>query len=451
MSRFIKIKKGLNIKLTGEAEKTVANLPLPETFAIKPPDFSGLVPGLLVKPGDEVQAGSPLFLDKTHEGVLFCSPVSGEVVDVIRGEKRKLLEIKVLADREINYAPFNKADPNELEPEAVREALLQSGTWPLIRQRPFGIMANPSDRPKAIFISAFDSNPLAPDLNFIFRDGAEDFQTGLDALRKLTPGKVHLTIHADQAAAPAFANARGVQINTISGPHPAGNVGVQIHHIDPVGKGQVVWCIQPQDVLIIGRIFNQGILDASKIIAITGSEVKSPKYYKSIIGCAVHNYLQDAGLKEGNNRIISGSVLTGKQISSEGYLGFYDNQVTVIPEGNEPEFMGWLAPGLNKFSHSRTFFSWLRPGKKYSLDTNMHGEERPFVMTGQYEEVFPMDIFPVQLLKAVLVEDLELMESLGIYEVVEEDFALCEFVCTSKIESQDIIRRGLELVRREMT
>ena len=451
MSRFIKIKKGLNIKLTGEAEKTVASLPLPETFAIKPPDFSGLVPGLLVKPGDEVQAGSPLFLDKTHEGVFFCSPVSGEVVDVIRGEKRKLLEIKVLADREINYAPFNKADPNELEPEAVREALLQSGTWPLIRQRPFGIMANPSDRPKAIFISAFDSNPLAPDLNFIFRDGAEDFQTGLDALRKLTPGKVHLTIHADQAAAPAFANARGVQINTISGPHPAGNVGVQIHHIDPVGKGQVVWCIQPQDVLIIGRIFNQGILDASKIIAITGSEVKSPKYYKSIIGCAVHNYLQDAGLKEGNNRIISGSVLTGKQISSEGYLGFYDNQVTVIPEGNEPEFMGWLAPGLNKFSHSRTFFSWLRPGKKYSLDTNMHGEERPFVMTGQYEEVFPMDIFPVQLLKAVLVEDLELMESLGIYEVVEEDFALCEFVCTSKIESQDIIRRGLELVRREMT
>ena len=213
----------------------------------------------------------------------------------------------------------------------------------------------------------------------------------------------------------------------------------------------MVWCIQPQDVLIIGRIFNQGILDASKIIAITGSEVKSPKYYKSIIGCAVHNYLQDAGLKEGNNRIISGSVLTGKQISSEGYLGFYDNQVTVIPEGNEPEFMGWLAPGLNKFSHSRTFFSWLRPGKKYSLDTNMHGEERPFVMTGQYEEVFPMDIFPVQLLKAVLVEDLELMESLGIYEVVEEDFALCEFVCTSKIESQDIIRRGLELVRREMT
>jgi Na+-transporting NADH:ubiquinone oxidoreductase subunit A len=451
MSRFIKIKKGLNIKLTGEAEKTVTELPLPETYAIKPPDFTGLVPGLLVKPGDEVLAGSPLFLDKTHEGVLFCSPVSGEVVDVVRGEKRKLLEVKILADREIKYVSFNKADPNELEPESVKEALLQSGTWPLIRQRPFGIMANPSDRPKAIFISAFDSNPLAPDLNFIFRDGAEDFQTGLDALRKLTPGKVHLTIHADQTAAPAFANAKGVQVNTISGPHPAGNVGVQIHHIDPVGKGQVVWCIHPQDVLLIGRIFNHGRLDASRIIAITGSQVINPKYYKTIMGCPVQNYLQDAGLKEGNNRIISGNVLSGRQISKDGYIGFYDTQVTVIPEGDKPEFMGWLAPGIYKFSHSRTFFSWLRPGKKYSLDTNMHGEERPFVMTGQYEEVFPMDIFPVQLLKAVLVEDLELMESLGIYEVVEEDFALCEFVCTSKIESQDIIRRGLELVRKELT
>ena len=213
----------------------------------------------------------------------------------------------------------------------------------------------------------------------------------------------------------------------------------------------MVWCINPQDVLVIGRLFNQGKLDASRIIAVAGSQVQRPKYYKVIMGAAVKTLLEDAGLKEGDNRIISGNVLTGKQISMDGYLGFYDSQITVIPEGKEPEFMGWLAPGFNKFSKSRTFFSWLSPGKKYDLNTNMHGEERPFVMTGQYEEVFPMDIYPVQLLKAILVEDIELMESLGIYEVVEEDFALCEFVCTSKIESQEIIRRGLDLVRKEMT
>ena len=451
MSKNIKIKKGLNIKLKGEAETVISNLPLAETFALKPPNFIGVLPKLLVKQGDEVQAGTPLFYDKNNETIKFCSPVSGEVIDIIRGEKRKILEVKILADKEIRYATFNKTNPNELTREAVIEALLNSGIWPFIRQRPFGIIANPTDIPKAIFISAFDSNPLAPDNNFIMQDAAEDFQTGLDALRKLTHGKIHLTLHANQTPATAFTNAKGVQINKISGPHPSGNVGVQIHHIDPVNKGELVWCINPQDVILIGRLFNHGKFDASKIIALTGSQVQHPKYYKVIIGSAVKNLLADGGLKAGDNRIISGNVLTGKQISPDGYVDFYDSQITVIPEGHEPEFMGWLAPGLNKFSKSRAFFSWLTPQKKYDLNTNMHGEERPFVMTGQYEEVFPMDIYPVQLLKATLVEDLELMESLGIYEVVEEDFALCEFVCTSKIESQDIIRKGLDMVRKEMS
>ncbi|MBD0328187.1 MAG: Na(+)-translocating NADH-quinone reductase subunit A [Pyrinomonadaceae bacterium] len=450
MSGYIKIKKGLNIKMEGEAEKVLTTLPLPGTFALKPSNFRNITPKLLVKEGDEVQAGTPLFYDKDNEAVKFCSPVSGEVLEIVRGEKRKILEVKILADKETSYVPFHEANPEDLSREAITERLLNSGTWPFIRQRPFGIIANPEDIPKAIFISAFDSNPLAPDNNFIMRDAGEDFQTGLNALRKLTKGKVHLTVHTDQMPADIFTNAKGVQIHQISGPHPAGNVGVQIHHIDPVNKGELVWCIHPQDVVIIGRLFNQGKFDASKIIALTGSRVEHPKYYKAVIGGAVKNLLADAGLKPGENRIISGNVLSGKKISPDDYLDFYDAQITVIPEGNEPEFMGWLALGFNKFSMSRAFFSWLTPQKKYDLDTNMHGEERPFVMTGQYEKVFPMDIYPVQLLKAVLVEDIELMENLGIYEVVEEDFALCEFVCTSKIESQEIIRKGLELVRKEM-
>ena len=227
-------------------------------------------------------------------------------------------------------------------------------------------------------------------------------------------------------------------------------MGIQIHHIDPVNKGEVVWYIHPQDVLIIGKLFTQGIFDATRIIALTGSQVNDPKYYKTVIGCSVKNILTDGGLKAGENRIISGNVLSGSQIQAGSFLGYYDTQITVIPEGHESEFMGWLAPGLDKFSMSRTFFSWHSSNKKYNLNNNLHGEERPFLVTGQYEKVFPMDIYPVQLLKSILIEDIEMMEQLGIYEVVEEDFALCEFVCTSKIKSQEIIRRGLDIIQKEL-
>ncbi|MEJ7827730.1 MAG: Na(+)-translocating NADH-quinone reductase subunit A [Segetibacter sp.] len=450
MSNYIKLKRGLNIKLAGEADKTISTLPLPETVAIKPHNFIGVTPKLLVKQGDEVQAGTPLFYDKGNEAVKFCSPVSGEVIEIIRGEKRKLLEVRILADKETTYVDFDRVNPANLTRDAIIQAILNSGVWPFIRQRPFGIIANPREKPKSVFISAFDTNPLAPDNDFIIEQDGEDFETGLDALQKLTDGKVHLNIHADKTALKVFTGAKGVQINTFSGPHPAGNVGVQIHHIDAVNKGEVVWCVYPQDVVVIGRLFNKGRFNASRVIALTGSHVEKPKYYTTIIGGSIKNIIADGGLKNGKNRIISGNVLTGKQISGDGYLDFYDTQITVIPEGDEPEFMGWLMPGLSKFSISRSFFSWLTPNKKYDLNTNLHGEERPFVVTGEYEKVFPMDIYPVQLLKSILVEDIELMEKLGIYEVVEEDFALCEFICTSKIESQDIIQRGLELVRKEM-
>lgn len=451
MGRTIKIKKGLDIKLAGTAKREITALPLPGIVSIKPTDFIGVTPKILVQPGDEVLAGSPLFFDKHNESVKFCSPVSGEVVQIVRGEKRQILEIRILADRVIRYLSFPKTNTAQADREAVLKNLLNSGAWPLLRQRPFGIIPNPGITPKSIFISAFDSNPLAPDINFVMQDAGEEFQTGLDALKRLTDGKIHLNIKAGEQPAPVFANAKGVELNSFSGPHPAGNVSVQIHHLDPVNKGEVVWCIHPQDVFIIGRLFAKGIFDASRIVALTGDQVTHPKYYSTVIGASVKHILEDAGLKEGAARIISGNVLTGKQITAGDCLDFYDTQITVIPEGNMPEFIGWLKPGLNKFSVSRAFFSWLQPQKVFHLNTNMHGEERPFVMSGQYEQVLPMDIYPVQLLKSILAEDIELMENLGIYEVVEEDLALCEFVCTSKIESQRILRKGLELVRKELS
>jgi len=445
----LKIKKGLNINLPGEAAKKLLNIPTPEIVSVKPPDFPGLIPRLLVKEGDEVLAGTNLFYDKNNEAIKFCSPVSGEVAEIKRGEKRKILEIKILADKEIKYISFQKANPENLTRQEITALLLNSGIWPFIRQRPFGIIANPGENPKSIFISAFDSNPLAPDYDFIMPGNETYFQTGLNALKKLTEGKIHLNIRAERTTPDIFGNAKNVQLNKIAGPHPAGNVGVQIHHIDPVNKGEAVWYINPQDVLIMGKLFNEGVLDATRVLALTGSQVKDPKYYKIIAGGTIKNILADGGIKEGNNRIISGNVLSGSQVSPDGSVGFYDSQITVIPEGNKSEFMGWLAPGFNKYSKSRAFFSWLSPNKKYNLDTNLHGEERPFVMTGQYEDVFPMDIYPVHLLKSIVIEDIDMMEKLGIYEVVEEDFALCEFVCTSKIKSQEIIRHGLEIIQKE--
>ncbi|MFL9829575.1 Na(+)-translocating NADH-quinone reductase subunit A [Flavobacterium sp. ST-87] len=451
MSEYVKIKKGLNLKLVGEAVRTITELPVAGIFAIKPKDFVGITPKLLVKAGANVEAGTPLFYDKNDESVLFCSPVSGEVIEIIRGDKRVILEIRILADKDIKYRSCTPSDPNLLSEKEITEKLLKNGIWPFIRQRPYGTIANPKDRPKAIFISGFDTNPLAPDYDFIFSEKETDFQTGLDALKKLTTGKIHLNLKADSSPPAVFSQAQNVQINTISGPHPAGNVGVQIHHIDPINKGEVVWHINPQDVVIIGKLFSKGIFDAVRTIAVTGTQLEKTQYYKTIVGTTIKNILADAVLKKGDNRIISGSVLSGSQIPADGFLGFYDTQISVILEGNDYEFMGWLAPGFNKFSVSRTFFSWLSPNKKHNLNTNLHGEERPFVMTGQYEKVFPMDIYPVQLLKSILIEDIDLMEKLGIYEVVEEDFALCELICTSKIKSQEIIRHGLDMVRKEFS
>jgi Na+-transporting NADH:ubiquinone oxidoreductase subunit A len=450
MSKSIRIRKGLDIRLVGEAEKVLVNTDPAKVVAIKPTDFHGLVPKVLVKPGEQVKAGTPLFADKYNERILFTSPVSGEVADVVRGEKRKVLEVRVLADSHQQFVEFGAGDASTMNRETIVQKLLASGVWPVLRQRPFDVVADPAQTPKHIFISCFDTNPLATDLDFVVRNQGEDFQAGLDALAKLTTGKVNLVV-GDNTSAREFLDAKGVVRHTMSGPHPAGNVGVQIHHISPINKGEVVWVCGVQDVLMIGRLFRTGKLDASRVVAVTGSEAKHPKYHRSMVGAPVKDIIGDVG---GKVRVISGNVLTGERITAEGTLGFYHTQVTLIPEGDEPKFFiteGWASPGFDKFSANRSFPTWLMPGKKFAMDSSQNGEERAFVMSGQYEQVFPFDIYPVHLLKSILANDIEQMEKLGLYEVAPEDFALCEFVCTSKINSQSIVRAGLDNLKKETT
>lgn len=450
MSKVIKIKKGLNISMLGTAEKIIKKAEQADYYAIKPTDFNGIRPKLLVKIGDKVKAGSSLFFDKFQPSVQFTAPVSGEITEIKRGERRVIQEIVIKADDAIDYEKFEVKDPSGLSRDQIVEILQKSGLWPALRQRPYSTIANANDNPKAIFISAFDSAPLAPDMDYIVKDCESCFQKGIDVLSKLTDGKIHININADYPAAETFTKAKGVQVNKFTGPHPSGNVGVQINKLDPINKGEIVWYTYPQEIIAIGRLFNEGIYDATKIIALTGSEIKNPKYYKLINGASIKNIISD-NINDGELRYISGNVLTGSKIAKDGYVGYYDNQVTVIPEGKYHEFFGWATPGFKKYSASRAVLSWLIPGRKYKLDTNMHGGERAYVMTGEYEKVFPMDIYPVQLIKSILVEDIDKMEQLGIYEVDEEDFALCEYVCTSKIEVQSIIRNGLDLMRKEMS
>lgn len=449
MSRSIKLKKGFDIRLAGYAEKVLGGYANPARYGVKPVDFPGLLPKLDVKPGDKVKAGTSLFHDKISPEVVFNSPVSGTVLSVERGDRRRILQVVVEKSGE-DYIDFGKSDPAGLSKEEVMANLLKSGLWPSVRQRPYNVIARPDRKPKSIFISGFDTAPLAPDNNFIIDNTPASFlQTGINAISKLTDGKVNLILNGTALSSPVLTSIQGVEISFFSGPHPAGNPGVHIHHLDPVNKGEVVWIINLQDIISIGRLFEEGIYKPERIIALTGSEVKNPQYYRMISGASVSSII-DGNVKEGNLRYISGNVLTGTKIEPDGYLGYYDSQVTVIPEGDYYEFFGWASPGFNKFSFSRTFFSKLLPKKTFRLDTNLHGGERAFVVTGEYEKVVPMDIYPMQLLKAILAGDIDSMENLGIYEIAEEDFALCEFICPSKIEIQSIVRNGLDLMMKEM-
>jgi len=449
MSKVINLKRGLNIRLKGDAEKVLGTSIDADTVALKPTDFPGLAPKILVKSGQEIKAGQPLFFDKNNPEILFTSPTSGEVLAINRGERRKVLEVVVKADRKNESIDFTKGDPLKLSREEIKEKLKQSGLWPFLKQRPYGTVANPHTTPLHIFISGFDSAPMAPDYEFILSGQTSVFQTGINALSKLTDGKIRVGIRPDQSGG-FFSGVKNIEITQFSGPHPAGNVGVQIHHLSPINKGDIIWTITPQEVIYIGRLFETGKIDFSKIIALTGSEVTAPKYIKVIHGINLSSILRKASDHEGNKRYISGNVLTGKQIDIDDYLGFFDQQVTIIPEGDYYEFLGWAMPRFNKFSISRSYFSWLNPGKVYKADSNINGEERAYVMTGQYEKVLPMEILPVFLMKAIIANDIDKMEQLGIYEVIEEDLALCEYTCTSKVEVQRILREGLNLMIKEL-
>jgi Na+-transporting NADH:ubiquinone oxidoreductase subunit A len=452
MGKFIRLKKGFDINLAGKASPKITTAEPADTFSIKPIDFQGLyMPKPLVKEGDAVKAGTSLLADKRYGDMAFASPVSGEVVEVIRGEKRKLLEIKILADRKMDFESFRKYSVSEvanLSAAEVKAALLKGGVWPQLVQRPFGVIADPSLTPKAIHVSAFDTHPLAPDYGILFKGQDHFFQVGIDVLKKLTPGPVNVNVHSAREISTVFSQVKGAEVNKFAGPHPAGCVGVQIHHIDPINKGDVVWTINPFGVIQIGKLMLNGVHDASKLVALTGPQVRDPQYYKTYAGASVKKILQ-GNLATDHVRIISGNALTGTNIGKEGHIGFFDQQITVLTEGDQYEFLGWITPSMGKLSFHRAFglLSFLAPNKEFKLDTNTHGEPRAFVQTGVFEKVVPMDILPTHLIKSILAEDIDEMEALGIYEVIEEDFALCEFVDVSKHNVQEILREGIELIQ----
>ena len=448
MANLIKLRKGLDINLKGKAAAEVVAVKEPGFYALCPDDFTGVTPKVVVKEQEYVMAGGPLFIDKNHPEVQFVSPVSGVVTSVERGARRKVLSITVEAAQEQDYEEFGKEDVSKMDAVSVKAALLKSGMFAFIKQRPYDIVADPTVAPRAIFVSAFDTNPLAPDFELALKGEEANFQTGLDALAKIA--KTYLSISVNQKAA-ALTQAKNVTLTVFDGPHPAGNVGVQINNIAPINKGETVWTIDPQAVIFIGRLFNTGHVDLTRLVAVTGSEVKKPSYCKLKVGALLTNVFAGNVSTDKNLRYISGNVLTGKQITANGFLGAFHSQVTVIPEGDDVhEMLGWIMPRFDQFSTSHSYFSWLMGKKEYTLDARVKGGERHMIMSNEYDRVLPMDIMPEYLIKAIIAGDIDRMEALGIYEVAPEGFALCEFVCSSKMELQRIVREGLDMLRREM-
>ncbi len=450
MSNNIYLKQGLNIPIAGVAAQETKKVIVPDVVAVKPTDFRGLVPKLLVREGDKVLAGTPVLADKMSQNILFASPVSGVVAEVVRGEKRKLLEVRIKADETQEYVDYGTKRVAEMSAEQIKEALLAAGLWPALIQRPYGIIADPEVKPKAIFVSAFSTAPLAADSEFTLKDEVANIQTAIDALGKLTDGGVHLSINSENYSGTPFHKLNNVIVHTFSGKHPAGNVGVQIHHISPIRKGETVWTVSLHMLAAIGKLFNTGKYDVSRKIAVTGPKAIAPAYVDGLPGISMTDIKEFYNASE-NLRFVSGDVLTGKNIGAEGFLGFHDNQVTILEEGDKYELLGWAKPFRpSLFSASRTYFSWLTPKKKYDMDTNLHGGPRAFVVNDVYGKVLPMELYPVYLLKACLANDIDKMEKFGIYEVLEEDLALCEYVCPSKIDIQQIITDGIALMLKEM-
>ena len=450
---FHKLNKGFDIKLEGAPHSSEVEDVYVSRVAIQPQDFLGIspIPKVVVEVGDEVLAGQPLFFDKKKPEIQYASPVSGEVVEVVRGAKRSIAQVIILADKEIRYAKQDAPNVETAERSEIVDFMAASGAWPLLNQRPFDVLPELDAQPKNIFISTFDTAPLAPDTGIQMEGRAAAFQKGLDVLGRLTEGKVYLGLDANGSSAPStvFTEATGVEKNWFKGKHPSGNVGVQIHHTAPINAGDSVWTLNVQEVAQLGELFLSGKFDASRVVSLSGAELEQPKYVRTYQGASISDLLK-GNIKDNNYRVISGNVLTGKESSLEGFLNFRTDQVTVVLEGDQYEMFGWLLPIKPRPSMSRTFPAFLMPNHKYEANTNTHGEKRALVQTGQYEAVLPMDIYPQHLVKAILTGDFERMEGLGIMELTEEDLALCEFVCTSKTPVQQILRDGLNMVREQM-
>ena len=455
----IRLHKGLDLHLKGEAQKKVLQTLVPEVVSVKPSDFRNMVPKLLVAEGDAVKSGQFLFQDKKRPQIGFSSPVSGKVKAIVRGEKRKLLAVEIAADKETQYVQFEPLSVSKASRQEIQKVLLESGLWAGIIQRPYGIIANPEDTPKAIVISAFNSAPLAADVNFTMKNEADAIQIAVDALAKFTSGKVYVNLNAENGNGSPLNLLRNVEKTMFKGPHPAGNPGVQINHLCPIGKGEIVWTVQPHILAAMGKLLSKGIYDVTRLVAVTGPRAVNPGYVKCVPGTAVKDLKAIAGAVDTEElygqptgvRYVSGNPLNGENVGENGSLGFYDDSVTFLAEGNYREIFGWAKPfRMKKFSMSKSYFSWLCPKKQYSADTNVNGGERAFIVSDVYGKVLPMDIYPVYLLKAILAEDIEKMEQFGIYEVIGEDFALCEYVDPSKIEIQKIIDQGIDLMLKEM-
>ncbi|MBO4465831.1 MAG: Na(+)-translocating NADH-quinone reductase subunit A [Bacteroidales bacterium] len=447
MSKTIVLKKGLKLPITGSPEKRLSKTLLSDVVAVQPGDFKGLLPRLLVKEGDTVLAGSPVFSDKNNPDILITSPASGTVKAIVRGEKRKLLAVLIQTDPEQKYAAFDVKSPADAE--AVKKALLASGLWPWLVQRPYGILANPALTPKAIFVSAFNSTPGAADTDFAFENEIPAIQAGIDALAKIA--EVHVSFDAKTYANSPLAKLQATK-HFFEGKCPAGNVGVQISHISPIKKDETVWTISLQGLAAVGKLFTKGRYDVRRMVAVSGPMAIDPAYVSALPGTPMTSLKAFYSTNEDIVRVVSGDVLSGKTVGVEGYLGYFDNTVTLIKEGTEKEYFGWARPlRWNQYSTDFTYFSWLTPWRKYDMDTNLHGGPRAFVMSDEYyAKVLPMDIYPLYLIKACLAGDIEKMEKFGIYEVLPEDLAVCEFVDPSKNYIQDIIAKGIDLMLKEM-
>ena len=443
MSNNLDLKKGLDIPIKGAAAPEVIGKVCPDIIAVKPTDFAGFLPRLLVKEGDAVLAGSPLMADKTRPEILLTSPVSGTVLQIVRGQKRKLLAVLVKADGKQEAVSFGAQAP--VSAQQTRDLLLKSGLWGALVQRPYGVMADPAATPKAIFVSAYSTAPLAPDPDFALGESLADVQAGVDALAKIAP--VHLSISKARSASTPFHKVENAVIHEVSGPHPAGNVGVQISHIAPIMKGETVWTVSLLHLAAIGHVVNTGKLDLTRKVAVTGPDALKTGYVVALPGTPV----KELTTVPSDVRVVGGDALTGETLGADGFLGFFQNQLTLIREGYDREWFGWAKPFRPKVhSSSWCYFSWLTPDKKYDMDTNLHGGPRAFVQTKCFEDVTPMDIFPIYLIKACLAGDIEKMERFGIYEVLPEDLALCDYVDPSKNEIQAIIQKGIDLMIKEM-